>query len=385
MIIILIVIQANSCKTRYSISNYIDNSNIINIDLEDPQKGNVFIDNIASNIDYIKLETSENCLVGRIKKIIINEKYILLKERDFDRLIIFSQKGKLITIVESKGKGPSEYHRISDCGMDENNNLYIFDDVGQKILIYSINGELINSLPVKFYPQHLFVKNNNEYIFQNVIPTNIYSDGYQLSFMNNIGSITRRMIYNPDKRYNPDYGNRFCNLYQIKDTLCYWESYNDTIYGIDINHNIKARYHLNLGNMRMPLKYYRDDNAFNDYLESYASIHKIMESSSHIFIEGIYNKFRRLILFDKAARSICYLLNGFNNDIDQGLHFWPMGITKNHKLFCYKDIIELKQHFKETNIDISKIKYPDKYNALKEMVEESNIDDNPIIMLVSLK
>lgn len=64
------------------------------------------------------------------------------------------------------------------------------------------------------------------------------------------------------------------------------------------------------------------------------------------------------------------------NDIDDGMSFWPHGVTSDGRLYEIIQMAQLKSHLKAQ---------PDKESKLQELVRTSCEADNPIIRLVTPK
>lgn len=93
-------------------------------------------------VTYIPLETSQECLIGSIDKIILTSGYIFVFTKNM--LLQFDTNGKYIRKVGSAGRDPTEYGSILDVSVDENaGKIYIYDNLGQKINIYNLSGEYL--------------------------------------------------------------------------------------------------------------------------------------------------------------------------------------------------------------------------------------------------
>jgi len=109
-------------------------------------------------VKFIKLESSEDNLIGEITKIIFSADQIYILDRFTKTIFIFDIKGKFITKIRSVGEGPGEYAYLKDFNLDSvKNELVLYDMAHQKFLFYELDGtykkEIRNGLFFsKFFP-----------------------------------------------------------------------------------------------------------------------------------------------------------------------------------------------------------------------------------------
>lgn len=99
---------------------------------------NIYLSSYFSKAHYIPLETNTNSLLGRINEMQIKGDTIFILDLAISRTLqMFDKSGKHLGIVGGRGKGPGEYSRPTDFGID-GNRLYLFDSTSQKILFYQL-------------------------------------------------------------------------------------------------------------------------------------------------------------------------------------------------------------------------------------------------------
>lgn len=85
--------------------------------------------------------------IGRINKVIPYKEKLIIVDNQIERraaIFVFNTKGEGLLKIQSVGRGPGQYGRIRDVSID-NKILYIYDDLGQKLLSYNIkDGHLLN-------------------------------------------------------------------------------------------------------------------------------------------------------------------------------------------------------------------------------------------------
>lgn len=87
---------------------------IINIESGMKNPGNMFLSDIAYDIQYIPLETNESNLIGNINKIKFNDKHIFVQDANPPTLHVFDKNGKYIRKIGKYGRGPNEYNFLND-------------------------------------------------------------------------------------------------------------------------------------------------------------------------------------------------------------------------------------------------------------------------------
>ena len=147
----LFLFQGKSCTTK--ISN--NQTKLICIDKDKSYKtAHLFIQDFAKSIQYITLETNNNCLIGKeskIESIRATEKDIFIIE--WNTIYRFSRKdGKFLNQIGKMGAGPKEFACKRSVFINEKKQeIFLHDIMKYKILVYSFDGifkKEIDILPV---------------------------------------------------------------------------------------------------------------------------------------------------------------------------------------------------------------------------------------------
>jgi hypothetical protein len=120
-------------------------SNHVNIYVEPEQLGQTIkSEGIIDTLWRVKLETTEDNLVGTVFRILCNGKYIYLYDLGQDAVFIFEMDGKYVNKIDDKGKGPGEYIKIDEVQLASGNDeLIIYGN--RKFLYYTPTGEFLRS------------------------------------------------------------------------------------------------------------------------------------------------------------------------------------------------------------------------------------------------
>jgi hypothetical protein len=345
---------------------------------------------IATDIQYIPLETKEECLITTVSQIFtFNDKIIVFDERQRN-IYLFTTDGKFIRRIGEKGVGPGEYNEAFRVNFNYKDSSILVKD--RDNIFYGLDGKFIeknSSFPemgqINFLDDHI--------VFSFGRPSFVFNDNFQIAICDKNFQVKKRLINRKSENITKEnegkiLGNRMNHLQYFSDTLSYWEYKYDTIYRIpDINTCI-PRYAFN----------YSRKQGLNDQSEGSRErvIEKLIETHSYIFLqlfdpsgtsaesidfEMIYFKTTNEIITLKFRDNI----RGMINDIDGGLEVLPRKSLKDGRIFTSFSAFELKQRLLEEPFRSIKPLNIEKQEELLHILNKSEIDDNPVIMIIKLK
>lgn len=101
-------------------------------------------DFIIKDIEYVPLETTDQSLLGSIKKVLFkNNKFYILDTSENNGVYIFDRKGRFLSAINKQGEAPDEYIELMDMDVDNEGNVYIADNARMNLLKYNpSNSEL---------------------------------------------------------------------------------------------------------------------------------------------------------------------------------------------------------------------------------------------------
>jgi hypothetical protein len=348
----------------------------------------VYLSEIASNIEYITLESNEQSYLGQISQIRFLKDKLVLVDSKTNSIHIFSNKGKHINKISSIGKGPKEYISIGWIDVSvKDSSIYLLDNRTSNLLKFAINGEFINKWRIEGWPSAFDISNDNItflYVFPNSVHNNNFSISiFDIALTKNEKRIKTRSI-TEDKAFVTSATGDFL-FAKSCDTLTYWEYKKDIIYkvkGTDIYETYKIIY-------PNPLTY----DSKNKDLSNYTTIYSIYASCNYLFLHGDYksNPFR--IVYDQRTKKAIKLslkdadkLNyGFINDIDGGYTFYPEGVAADGRVYMKISLLKLKEFLESKKMKNQNILNSSNSKELQKLINSSTIEDNDCIMLVTLK
>jgi len=348
----------------------------------------------ASSIRYVPLETKDDALIGQVRRHLsyyYDGQFYIVSD---DKILKFDSSGKFIRLIGDTGQGPNEYIAIASVDVSpETNHLYILDE-GHFLLEYTLDGNFIRKLPLKTdkyekeYPYDFRVVEQDLYAFG----LDTWSDtDYMLSF-----SDTDYQDILPIRHPKPliKVGTSFeKTLKRTSEGIQYYNLHYDTVYWVNQNKTLSPAYIFHQG--KYQYKRESGNPASGIYLRAY------LDTGSYVFTNWVFGNFapekfeyiwrgsRTVInsnvysIYDKREGKLHLLKQpiptvlGLRNDIDNGPIFWPALISSDGKeAIMFYEAYKLIEDYKQ---------FENPSKELKILVESLNDDDNPVMIIATLK
>ena len=330
---------------------------------------------LGSQLEYIPLETDPACLLKSVSNAFVSDSFLYVS--DGSRLLLFARNGKFIRQIGSAGKGPGEYSRIADFIVDKNSRaIYVLSS--RMVLIYGFNGQFKRDFKID-YPCNQFIMNEkNNLIFHPFnLPIPTTEPVYSWYITDKSGVLLTKMI-NSLKRVNRGFSVPTSPLYMFNGTPHFMEFGIDTLYYLD--NLVKKPYAIfKLGNIK-----FKPDPTMEEVpgLKGKIFIYDVKENTKSLFIR-IMDDSTTYCNFDKNSATFSALKeNGFFNDIDGGLTFWPKRILNDNTLIDYADAYKLIQYMDKNTQTEVKVKDIKKANQLKTIVKQLDETSNPVLIIL---
>jgi len=400
-VLLIISCRNNSATDRNISEDY--SSQFFDIDLQKGfnNKQTIPLSTIASDVEYIVLETREECMVRPVVRYYFTDSLIFIK--NFDHILKFSRNGKFIERIGTSGRGPGEIDLVRNLSLlPDQKMLVVQKNYQRELLFFSFTGKLIKALDYEPHIENFKVLPDGNFLTyesgasgtEDVMFCIMNENWDTLSTIRNyakwtpVPSSIQIMIGYPV--FEPFYFSQ--NKHHLKSM------YNDTVYEIS-SEKIEPEYFINLGKHKLPdelrperlgvsqLQKFRD-NGHNYYFA------QVFEASNTIFIGAfnygesesskylIYNKFKKecTLLTDFGNKS-----TGFVNDWDGCIDFWPIGQINDNQVFMPITPLQFKELLSDKTVENNEVKYPESKNRLLNLISSTDETDNPILMVVTLK
>ncbi|MBN1789088.1 MAG: 6-bladed beta-propeller [Bacteroidales bacterium] len=119
------------------------------IDLQKPGSvKEIFLSEMITDIYMVRLETSDEVLLGQYTNYLVSEKYIITI--DNEKILQFTGKGKFIRTLAKVGRGPDEFMRVDAFALDKINDILYINHRGDSkhIVVFNLSkDESIKRIP----------------------------------------------------------------------------------------------------------------------------------------------------------------------------------------------------------------------------------------------
>ena len=344
---------------------------------------------IADDVSFVKLETSEESLIGSIEAITNWQDRILIMANNGKSLLVFAKEGRFQGNIGKIGKGPGEFLEIYGMAVDpKDNHLFLLDNGNGKILEFNTKLEFIQERKMPFYATGL-IKTKQGFFFYTGSVYAYRNDGFLLTETTDDLTVTAKFHPRPTMKGKPD---RVRTLYSDQEEIIYWEPYWDTVYSFD-GKSVKTKYHFNIGKNRIPQKLLEEPSILSNNVDSYCWVVGFKEFANFLYIDFIdKNRRAKKLYFNKEDNSgycipgsMLYQNWGFINDFSGGPLFpldYKMG---GNEVACFYEIIDLKKFLADGLISPNRAKDSSKTKELIAMIRGSSVEENPILFIAKLK
>ncbi|WP_147679227.1 6-bladed beta-propeller [Algibacter pacificus] len=363
-----------------------------NIDIKDPSgKENEQSNRIGDYIDscfYVKLQTGKNNYMGQIKKILIANDTIFIKDKNSKSIFIYTMEGKLIKKINDEGRGPNEYSSITDFTIDwTHNKLKIYDDRMRKQISYNYEGNFLSINKVKNYARNISYVGGEKFAFYNNYNGLVGDDNHNLR-------ISDQSEKNID-RYFP-YDKKLTSKTVRGKWDYFWTSnevdvnmvkyYDNNIYRLE-GSTIYPKYHFDFGQFNLPQDIILNSlNSGSNYVHSLSNL---FESKNTLTVNYLFKNSNILLFYNKNTSNMVFPRSrNWVNETNFNQLFFP-----NYVLGCYKDYFivaipsDLIPSFIDRQEKILAPKDSNYFTNLEHVKDLKNINsmDNPVLFFYKMK
>lgn len=369
--------QGNSTYDKLRTFNICDPLSITELKLSDLGFG---------EIEYIPLETRQNCLIKDITNIEFGSDHFIVQH--LNNIYKFNKDGTFICSIGEVGRGPGEYLYAHEIGINKNNNqIFIADGWTRKMNVYDEGGTFVRSFES--------LKNSTSFILFNELIL-----FYCTNYISNID--TSFWLLSTDGVVLKGYKNKYPWDYNVKNGTAILkenlffnfngrnlnkEIYSDTVYLFE-NENFIPDYLICSGE-KLLTPAARSSFKPESLLEQYYSQERLLEFRDFIYFEfGIYKSFKylRFSLIGSRTSKIQYIIkteDGIKNDLDGGPSIKPIAVKDGEVLIAWIDAIELKKYIESKDFMKSKPQHAEKKKKLEMLANNLKVTDNPVLILVN--
>ena len=373
---LLFTLFAISCSEESSNSNL----HIVDIEKSLTNEQPALLSEYVSDLEYIPIETNSDFLISDLWGFTANDNFIAFCCKKTKQVYQISTDGKLIRKVGQQGRGENEYVAVAKLYSNAESIIVFF---GRKIIYYSARtGEIQKIITPDNFADIKNFTGFSQYGKDSLIILSTKGQENYLAIINNESTQleTKRLWDTEKRRVN-------MTLPNGKTQLVDW-SYTSTLYNFDDNTRatkdfVDTIFTYTDGNLNpyAVFNYGRlDDKRFDPVLnlETAFEGHGVKETKNLILFNTImkeaayiYNKetkeTRRIKKFDNSN------YQGFTNDIDNGLPFWPVAVTSDRMYSFLSADVFIEEAAKSNS------------ERMKEVAATITEESNPVIIVATLK
>jgi hypothetical protein len=346
---------------------------------------------IASDIEYIPLQTKDSSLIGRIDKVVITDNYIYVKNGTAE-ILCFDKNGSFISKLSKTGRGPGEYTIIMDFDISSDNNKLILL-VNGKILLYDINdNKYAFSKSIDLYEGVLkisFIPETDDILLSN---GPWFGNETSLNLVINLDRDTLLLKPNCYKYEKSGPGIRAINdaiQYKLGEKICFKEGLSDTIFYVN-NKLDQFTTHLILDSHGtvLPPKVRGDMEYAKAHSGEFSSVAVAYEVPRYIFYYYMYKSTRHKIIYDKVSdkKYELALENAISEDLKGGPNIdLDMQNCTGTYFYTSVDAIKLKKHIQSDDFAKADVQELKEKMELKKIADSVKETDNPLLIIVTPK
>jgi hypothetical protein len=272
--------------------------------------------NIINVEDIIKLETHEECIIGRITKILYKNERFFIFDRASQAIYVFNKNGSYEKKLSKQGYGPNEYQEIRDFDINERGDIRIlthssintYDNLTMN-LMHKFDIEIFEDKEIPF-PPILFLDNDlYTFIFRGSfgLMGSDYKDIYSIICVDNHKKVIEK--YFPVKFIYPFSHQTF---YKSTTRVLVTDTFsNDTIYQVLTNKIIPAFY-VDFGKYKVTEKHMDEtvQDRFSNFVNSglMGGIQKVYENMNFLSFLFSYKNEIKQVVFNKSSNNY-YIFN----------------------------------------------------------------------------
>lgn len=369
-----------SCNNSKAISGNYSSVETITIDTENHRF--VSLDDIVEKVDFVRLETTDDCIVGNISHLFFfDDKIIVADQLTSQSIFVFDINGKFLNRISHLGNGPHEYLDITDVDVTPSGLIVIKDNVKDKLLFFEPNGKFVKEridieggMDLAFIDEHSIAFDT----FTSHAPTKEKFKGASLAVCDGDNNIQYLFGENIAEENVFNIRRPEC-LYRYGDKAYFAPHWDKNIYEVTTD-SIIAKYCIE----------FKPDDVLNYNFKTSDELHSLM--SSHPFFNGSFIEMKDYTWLGYMSQedntpSILYSHKdkktySIYNIIENPLYIYlqkPMTLYKDNTvaevvpaLYVYLNKFSIKESLNNTMFTDSL------YNGL-------TLDDNPVVFLFTFK
>lgn len=300
---ISVLILTTGCFKKSHNDDFVDYGNVMTLDVKITDNI-IDISELIQDVEFVRLETSDDCIIGQIDKLIQHKgDYYVLDRRMKKVLLRFDKNGRFMNTIGRQGRGPGEYNEPTDFIIVDT-TVVILDQYSRSLSFFDCSGKFIET------------KKNDQVIYE---ITYLGGDlilavtgenrkdvkNYELLVMDMNGNIHAKSIYNSN---TINYSSGYSSVHN-ETGATYFKSLRSDVFEVKILPDIQCyhKYHMNISPLPLPADFEKECKGdYENFITKYKNTNNYFsgnfaETDSHIifYVRTIKN-YSVVALTDKS-------------------------------------------------------------------------------------
>ncbi len=335
----------------------------------------IMLNELASDIRYVPLETTDDCLMN-------NEFYIMQYTGEdiiTSGIFHFDKNGKFLNKIGSKGQGPEEYLQgLFAFGDRKNKLLYVQN--WTTLTCYGFDGTFVRSVPTPqlnmgaagLFDENHILYSNDIYYADKANPIQLYMVDSQ-----NGKTVSKwRGHLEENKKYGMILTSRDF-MYNYDNSLFYKPALENVIFKILSPKKRQLVYKFDCSGKDIDVS---ADEVDPKKRFQFLSVYWAKETAQYLFVNYGMKNISRLGIYDKEKKTFTNVT--IKDNLAGGYDIHPAWTSDdNHLLMIYYagGLLQDKEKRYSTGL------LPERKKELDELLKNIKEDDNPVVILVTLK
>lgn len=339
------------------------------------------LSSIGNRLEYIALETTTESMLARALKIEITDSLIFVS--DGAKIFEFDNNGRYVKKIGVQGRGPREYLTLCDFCIDgSSRRIYILDEMA--LLVFDFEGKFIESSRLPFLSLSFTLKDKNNLIYYSTNLPGLTTDSVYSWFVSDCHGKNIIKYKNHHQRKNKGMAIGDSPLYLFEESPRFMEFGSDTLLHFR-NSKPDAYAIFALGNMKMETDLIITRANSRDVfinLKQKLWTRIISEDKTNIYTTLFWghSDSSSKCVYNKITSETFFLENnGFINDLDEGLSFWPKYIYQDSILVDQTDAFKLIKRIKEVKSSNKNPLITEQLESLSKLLTDNS---NPVLIVL---
>ena len=377
---ILIGLSILSCCNSQTLSGDYSSVETITIDTENHRF--VSLDNIVEKVDFVRLETTEDCIIGDVSHLFfVDNKIIVADQLTSQSIFVFDINGKFLNRISHLGNGPHEYLDITDVDVTPSGLIVIKDNVKDVLLFFDTDGNFVKEredieggMELAFIDEHSIAFDT----FTSHAPTKEKFKGASLAVCDGDNNIQYLFGENIAEE----------NVFNVRRPKCLYRYGNKTYFAPHWDKNIYevttdsiiAKYRIEFKPDDVLNYTFRTNQEFEDLIKKHPFFNgSFIEMKDYTLLKYSSNEENSLcILYSHKDKKTYTIRNYYDNPLYAYL-LKPNTLYKNNTIAEVRHAIHVFGNKHRIESTLGKTEFTNK------LLNDLNMDDNPIIFLFTIK